>query len=609
MRVTGKNMHRFWHNIGGWLASFAVASSATTAFVTTALVATVLASAAAQAEVTATLDRQKVALGDSVRLIVTATQGEDLEQVDLTPLEVDFDILQRTSTSNTRIINGRRSETKNLTLDISARREGRLQIPRLMVGGQTTNPLSLQVIPAAKTPSDGQSVVFEAEVDHEQLYVQSQLLLTLRVSQAVNLERRTITELEIDNAFVKELDTKRFQRNIDGRQWLVHEIRYAIFPEKSGTLRIPSLVFSATARERNRGLFNPGGGRQLRRSSQPLDVNVLPRPENFPGSTWLPAKQITISERWSTPPDQLKVGESATRDVTIIGEGLQGAQLPPVLVPTMNGIKFYPDQPSIDEREIESGLLGTRRDSVAVVPTQAGTWTMPKFRISWWDTKSQKVRYAELPERKIVVAPATSASTPTSASAEETAGDISVAPPAETLRTTEPRWWRWIALFSSAGWLGTLCFFALQRRWGRSNRLTPVQESTSERRAFKALQQACEANDPAAARKALIEWANTVSKSGKITSLAQVAAQFSQAGESRDNVSNESAGLSAALADLERTLYSVANDACSTGHAWSGASLSAALDSARAHAKCRSKQSDETELTLYPTSVPSATAL
>ncbi len=83
---------------------------------------------------------------------------------------------------------------------------------------------------APDTHTGDQTVVFEAEVDQHNVYVQGQIILTLRVQQAVNLEGRSISELKLDNAFVKPLEQHSFQRTIDGRQWLVDELRYAIFP-------------------------------------------------------------------------------------------------------------------------------------------------------------------------------------------------------------------------------------------------------------------------------------------------------------------------------------------------------------------------------------------
>ena len=329
----------------------------------------VFAAAGSWGAVTASVDRNRVALGDTLRLTITATDDEDLGDIDLQPLAEDFEILQRSNSSKTSYINGNFSSTRELLLDITPRRQGELEIPPLRVGAQRTGGLPVTVAPPPRGAAADQNLVFEAELDRNSVYVQGQVILTLRLQQAINLDDRNITQLELDDAFVRPLEQNSFQRTINGRPWLVHEIRYAIFPEHSGTLEIPSQRFSARESTPRRSLFDlGGGGRQVRRSTEPLTIEVLPRPASFPGSEWLPAGELTLEETWSTPPEQLRVGESATRTITIRGEGLQGAQLPPVLFPATVGLKYYPDQPVITDSESATGLVGTRVDSAAVVP-------------------------------------------------------------------------------------------------------------------------------------------------------------------------------------------------------------------------------------------------
>ena len=65
---------------------------------------------------------------------------------------------------------------------------------------------------------------------------------------------------------IKPLENKEYYRTIDGRNWLVHEVRYAIFPEQSGELQIPTQIFSARAADGRRSIFSRGSGRLVRRS-------------------------------------------------------------------------------------------------------------------------------------------------------------------------------------------------------------------------------------------------------------------------------------------------------------------------------------------------------
>jgi hypothetical protein len=546
----------------------------------------VVAAAGSRAGVSASIDRDRVALGDTLRLTITATDNEDLGKLDLTPLAQNFELLQRSTSSKTSIVNGRRSDTRELMIDMTPRREGNLEVPPLRLAGHSTDPLMVAVGPPPKTTAGGETVIFEAEVDRSSVYVQGQLILTLRLQQAINLDDRSITDLQLEDAFVRQLEQNSFQRTINGRPWLVHEIRYAIFPEQSGSLEIPAQTFTARESTPRRSLFDLGSsGRRVRRTSETLTVEVLPRPDGFPGTTWLPARSVTLEETWSTPPEQLRVGESATRTLTIRGEGLQGAQLPPVLFPATEGLKYYPDQPVISDSENATGLVGLRQDSVAVVPTSAGSWEIPELRIPWWDTETNELRYAVVPGRSLEAAPAAGSqpATPPAVSLPQQ----SVESPGGQLIPARDNGqssllWPVLAAVNGIGWLLTLGYLAWSRR-RPAPVAAPASIAPTEKPAFKQLLAACIGSNPGQARQAVISWAAALFPEAGIVSLAQVARAFG----------NDQA-LSEALNKLDKALYSPGGDG------WDGTGLA---DIARRLRSDHHRRADEQEpaLQLYPT--------
>lgn len=553
-----------------------------TAAALTLMATLLLLAATARAAVNLAVDRQAVAMGESFSLIINAGSSEELHRLDLRALEADFAILQRTQSSNTSIINGKRSHTEQLSLELTPLREGRLEIPAL--GGAA--PIAIEVSPPVAGEERSDDVLFTAELDRETVYVQEQAILTLRIEQAVNLEARSLSELQLERAFVVPLEQRSFQRSIDGRPWLVHEVRFAIFPERSGELQIPPQTFTARESRTRRSGINFGlGGRQLQRRSQPLTLQVEPRPAAFPqGATWLPARSLSLEQSWSADPDTLQVGDSLTRNLSLRAEGLQGAQLPPIDFQAPEGLRYYTDQPRIEDSENTHGLVGQRQDSAALVASEPGDYTLPAIRVPWWDTEDERLRYAEIPEQRITVRPGTVDSTPPPAepAAPGARSTASTTPATTSGPHSPPGHWLWPLLSAGLGlgWLLTALLW-----WRGHARAANVPHSGSPSgantagRAFRQLQAACTSHSPAAARRALLDWCQAqvgTDSEGDLYSLAE------RLGDRE---------LLAAIDELERALYAP------VATPWRGDALLAAVQ--RLQQK-PARQQAAPDLALYP---------
>jgi hypothetical protein len=253
-----------------------------------------------------------------------------------------------------------------------------------------------------------------------------------------------------------------------------------------------------------------------------------------------------------------------------------------VLFTPTDGLKYYPDQPVINDTEVATGLLGARQDSAAVVPIRAGSWTIPEIRIPWWDIESGEVRYAVLPGREISVA----AADPTTVTALAPAPAIDIGTTAtptaitQAVDSTAPGQWQVVAVVSSAGWLLTLAYLA----WSRRRPMTPKPDRTenpSEKRVFKQLLAACASGSALHARQALVEWSAQLFPQANVVSLSQVASVFT----------DES--LNAQIAALNASLYS------QTNASWEGTALADCARRLRNQHQAQAGRQQQ-ELTLYP---------
>jgi hypothetical protein len=456
------------------------------------------------AELSASVDRREIAMGETLRLTLLGDAGEQPAEIDLTPLNRDWEILSRSSATNARFINGQNQVTRTLEMELAPLREGSLSIPSLKTGGRSTTPVSIRVNPEAVVAPGDALVLFEASVDQDSVYVQAETTLTVTLQQAINLDGGEISAFDIPDAVTEDLERRSFQRRVGNRTWLVTELRYAIYPQKSGPLVIPAIGFTAREVQPGRSLLGARLGRRLRMASEPIEIKVKSVPVGFPGEVWLPARSLSLEENWSIDPASLNVGDSTTRTLTLNARGLQGSQLPPLssVQGSLNipELRFYPDQESIDQSELADGLQGRRVQSEALVARSDGAWTLPEIRVPWWNTNTDTLEFAVLPAREVKVAATQTADLTTiDAAVGKEATDIGEAP-------------RWLWALGGAGWLTAIIFGALL--W-RSRRPSGSQETgisatsdsaASRRQIMVEIRRASERGDLTALRLAVLQW-------------------------------------------------------------------------------------------------------
>lgn len=539
----------------------------------------------------ASIDRAVIGQGDSLTLSIRVDDTGSFDEPDFSALQRDFDISGINRSSKHVISNGRAQSWTEWQATLIPRRSGQLTIPPIAAAGGYTQPLSVQVNPPDPgAEADAAEPVFmEVKLDRKSVYVQQQLLLTVRIFRSGQLDNMRITEPEFDNASVRKGSETSFRREINGVPYLVHELTYAIFPQQSGELTIPEIVFSATEPLRARSLFDfPGQGRAVRKLSPQLHAQVKPIPKQFTGKVWLPARNLTLEENWSGNPQQVAVGESITRAVTVRADGLQAAQLPTLELPKIAGAKLYNDQPALDDQQDGSGVHGKRVESTALIPGKPGPLTLPEVKLVWWDVDSDSEKVATLPAQALNVVPG-AATTATAAPviAEPQAGQPA-APAAENpapAAPSAPWWWTASIALLALAWLATLALYWRLRRRLRAAPPTAAVEpapTPDESAAFRALGAACRGGDAVAARAALLNWARCFYRRAQLRTTDEVA-----------RLSGDAA-LALELRRLDHYLFGA-----SAGDAWSGENLLESVRRLRS-APIQNKTADSGLPPLYP---------
>ncbi|HCI1834150.1 TPA: protein BatD, partial [Pseudomonas aeruginosa] len=359
----------------------------------------------AHASFSASVDRARLTEGESVELTLESDDPTLFGKPDLSPLDALFEVLGTRQVNRLATQNGRAQATTRWIVTLLPKQSGYVAIPPISLGASSTQPIRLHVLEARDRAKSSKlaPVFIDASVDQETVYVQAQAILTLRIYHSVSLyDDSSLTPLAMNDAKVEQLgEARTYEKEINGIRHGVIEVRYAIFPQKSGTLEIPAQAFSATLVDRGSDDYNPFGprpGRQMRVTSPSIPLQVRPKPADYPADApWMPARALSISESWSPQPEQAQVGESLTRNVLLKVEGLSGTQLPPLPLPDVQGLRRYPDQPQLADQSTDQGLIGSREEREALVPEQAGRIELPALEVVWWNTREDRLERTSLP--------------------------------------------------------------------------------------------------------------------------------------------------------------------------------------------------------------------
>ena len=215
----------------------------------------------AHASFSASVDRARLTEGESVELTLESDDPTLFGKPDLSPLDALFEVLGTRQVNRLATQNGRAQATTRWIVTLLPKQSGYVAIPPISLGASSTQPIRLHVLEARDRAKSSKlaPVFIDASVDQETVYVQAQAILTLRIYHSVSLyDDSSLTPLAMNDAKVEQLgEARTYEKEINGIRHGVIQVRYAIFPQKSGTLEIPAQAFSATLVDRGSDDYNP----------------------------------------------------------------------------------------------------------------------------------------------------------------------------------------------------------------------------------------------------------------------------------------------------------------------------------------------------------------
>ncbi len=438
--------------------------------------------AAANAAVSAQLSEQVIDELETVRLTIRASQTRQTESLDLSALEQDFHVMGTNTSSQYRFINGREQSWVDYQITLQPKRTGEITIPRIAVGPDRTPTIVLTVRPLTDETRQliDELVFFEQEFSAEEIYVQSELVVTRRLlySNGVQLYSDLPGTPEIPDAVVMNIGepvsstTKRGDKNYG-----VVEQKFAIFPEVSGRFEIPAINVTASVRLIDAGRVSRKG---VRVGTDSVTIQVLPVPAEYPADKpWLPAHAVVLERSLEPTNVEHNVGDTLNHQLKVVVSGNMGSTVPPVDLEIDDAeFRSYPQAPELTDDTSRGIVTGTRLQRSSLLPVRPGALVLPEAKLTWWDTRRDILREAHLPAQALTVSgDAMVAAVPAGQTEESDASGADPSPPVEPqIRTYLSDAWVWIVATLAVAALALLIFYRRPEQEGREEREEHVSD-------------------------------------------------------------------------------------------------------------------------------------
>lgn len=506
------------------------------------------------AQVTASTGRTVLSIDETIALqIKTENKSGD---PDLSVLDKDFQILGRSQSQNYSLINGTASRTHIWNITLLSKKTGEVTIPALQVGKDRTKAIHLVIQKKSNTPGVDAKEAFlkislskSAADSHNknpdtQYYVQQQIFVKVQLFHRIRFTNAALSELELNNTVVEKLgDDFNYNKSISSHRYNVIERNYAIYPQQSGELIIPAMTFNGNVEiSQNFSLFSRPG-RQLVSRTEPIKLTIMPIPENYTGKHWLPAENLSIESEILEDTHAIISGEAITRHIVVTATGLLGSQLPAISLPSSKAIKTYPDKEKLSTQLVNEKVIGTRRDTIAIIPLKPGEFTLPEIKIDWWNINTQQQETALLKAKTFVAQKNTSSESidntiPTTPVTENTNSTKNIENGHnqavksiekiiyKPLKFTKNLWF-WVSTGLLITWLITLILLLIavpgKHSSSKNSALRQTTKSAAEeQQLLESLYGFCRDNDAHNASDALVYWAQVYFNKPRLTGLSQI---------------------------------------------------------------------------------------
>lgn len=407
--------------------------------------------AKAEVYIEASMNPAIPSVGEPVELLIAIVGADQRIKQPTLPIVKGFTQSAQSHSDETTITNGKRTTKTIFSYTLIPYEDGPFTIPSLDVevgsviyrtgqiggvvqeAGQAPQRFNGAPSPTVVPPSSpnlpdefltNQETFVRAWVDKDEVYVNEPTALNYTLYTRVSATFKGFDSEPVTTGFwVEDFPSQgaqtRHQKNIGQYRYLIADVRgLALFPLKSGTYDLNPGTLKVDVQIEQNDPFNQFYSRQVfgRRTmnvqkqvtqihprilqTEPIPIKVKPLPAGMPDGFTGAVGQYSISAAIDT--DKVKTGEAITHTLIISGKGnLTTLEMPQL--PALQSFSVYDGGKTVELNKDRFMVEGEKRVDTILIPSQAGTFTVPAVEFSYFDYRTEKYVTIKSPSFKVQV--------------------------------------------------------------------------------------------------------------------------------------------------------------------------------------------------------------
>ncbi len=228
-------------------------------------------------------------------------------------------------------------------------------------------------------------------------YQHEMVLLTIHGVYRRHITRENLKQPDFSGINWMQLGSDHwYESTVNGVKVKNFSRRMALFPEKTGRLKVGPFIHRLTLLDENNNWFE----HDVR--SEPIELEVLQAPQT--ADWWFPVRGLTVSDRWSNAPDQLVQGAGVLRIITVTAIGIGPDMIPPMPDLRSPSAHIFPHP---EKRLVELSPQGPVSRSFwrwTIKPGNGTSTILEPVEFSYFDTVSRELRLVTISPQRVAYA-------------------------------------------------------------------------------------------------------------------------------------------------------------------------------------------------------------